>query len=125
MTEDSSATFTPAPVKPSITFDELARIDVRVGTIEAVEDVEGSTKLVRLRVNFGDHVRTILAGMKREREDVSEIVGRQALFVVNLEPKKMAGEVSEGMLFDVGYADGLLPALAVPEREVPDGARVG
>ena len=125
MTEDVSATFTPAPVKPSITFDELARVDVRVGTIEAVEDVEGSTKLVRLRVSFGDHVRTILAGMKREREDLSVIVGRQALFVVNLEPKKMAGEVSEGMLFDVGYADGLLPALAVPEREVPSGARVG
>lgn len=125
MTEDSSGTFTPAPVKPPISFDELARIDVRVGTIEAVEDVEGSTKLVRLRVNFGDHVRAILAGMKRERENVSEIVGRQALFVVNLEPKRMAGELSEGMLFDVGYADGLLPALAVPEREVPNGARVG
>ncbi|HEX8160345.1 MAG TPA: hypothetical protein VF538_00480 [Pyrinomonadaceae bacterium] len=125
MTEDATAAFAPAPVKPPITFDELARIDVRAGTIEAVEDVAGSTKLVRLRVDFGDHVRTILAGMKREREDVSEIVGRQALFVVNLKPKKMAGEVSEGMLFDVGYADGLAPALVVPERGVPDGARAG
>jgi tRNA-binding protein len=125
MTGDSGGAFTPAPVKPPITFDELARLDVRVGTIESAEDVAGSTKLVRLRVNFGDHVRSILAGMKREREDVREIEGRQALFVVNLEPKRMAGEVSEGMLFDVGYADGLLPALAVPERLVPDGARVG
>jgi methionine--tRNA ligase beta chain len=121
VTEDATAAFAPAPVKPPITFDELARIDVRAGTIEAVEDVAGSTKLVRLRVDFGDHVRTILAGMKREREDV----GRQALFVVNLKPKKMAGEVSEGMLFDVGYADGLAPALVVPERGVPDGARAG
>jgi tRNA-binding protein len=125
MTDDSSGAFKPAPVKPPITFEELARIDVRVGTIESVEDVVGSTKLVRLRVNFGDHVRSILAGMKRERENVGEIVGRQALFVVNLGPKRMAGELSEGMLFDVGYADGLLPALAVPEREVPNGARVG
>ena len=125
MTEHSVTRFTPAPVKPSITFDELARIDVRVGTIEAVEGVEGSTKLVRLRVNFGDHVRSILAGMKREREDVTEIVGRQALFVVNLAPKRMAGVLSEGMLFDIGYADGLRPVLAVPEGRVPDGARAG
>ena len=125
MTGDSEGTFTPAPVKPAIGFEELARVDVRVGTIESVGDVEGSAKLVRLRVNFGDHVRTILAGMKQERDDPREIEGRQALFVVNLEPKRMAGEVSEGMLFDVGYADGLVPVLAVPEAEVPNGARVG
>ena len=46
-------------------------------------------------------------------------------FVVNLAPRRMAGEVSEGMLFDIGYADGITPALAVPERSVPDGARAG
>jgi methionine--tRNA ligase beta chain len=125
VSDEAKEKFAPASVKSSITFDELAKIDVRVGTIESVEDVEGSSKLVRLRVNFGDHVRTILAGMKRERENPKEIVGRQALFVVNLEPRRMAGEVSEGMLFDVGYADGLSPVLAVPEREMPDGARVG
>jgi tRNA-binding protein len=125
VSDETKGKFAPAPVKPSIRFDELEKIDVRVGTIEAVEDVEGSTKLVRLRVNFGDHSRSILAGMKRERENPKEIVGRQALFVVNLEPRRMAGEVSEGMLFDVGYADGLVPVLAVPESEVPDGAHVG
>jgi tRNA-binding EMAP/Myf-like protein len=48
----------------------------------------------------------ILAGMKQERENPREIEGRQALFVVNLEPKKMMGQMSEGMLFDIGYADG-------------------
>ena len=123
--KDSRATFKPAPVKPHVSADLLAQLDVRVGTIEAVEDVEGSAKLVRLRVNFGDHRRSILAGMKREREDPREIVGRQALFVVNLEPKRMAGELSEGMLFDIGYEDGVQPALAVPEKSVPDGARAG
>jgi tRNA-binding protein len=120
-----SGTLAPAPVKPPISFEELAKIDVRVGTVESVEDVAGSAKLLRLRVNFGDHRRSILAGLRRERENPRELEGRQALFVVNLEPKRMAGERSEGMLFDVGYADGLLPALAVPERGVPDGARVG
>ena len=115
----------PAPVKPPVGIDALERIDVRVGTIERVEDVEGSDKLLKLTVSFGDHRRTILAGMKRERENPKEIEGRQALFVVNLEPRRMAGVLSEGMLFDIGYADGLRPVLAVPEGRVPDGARAG
>jgi len=59
------------------------------------------------------------------RADPQEIEGMQALFVVNLEPKRMAGEVSEGMLFDIGYADGIKPVLAVPERPVSNGVRAG
>jgi len=114
-----------APIKPTIAFDLLEKIDVRVGTIEQVEDVPKSDKLVKLLVDFGDHKRTILAGMKQERANPKEIEGKQALFVVNLAPKKMAGEISEGMLFDIGYADGLTPVLAIPEKPVPNGARVG
>lgn len=114
-----------APVKPLITLDVIDKIDVRVGTIESVEDVSGSDKLVRLRVDFGDHKRSILAGLKQERADPKEIEGKQALFVVNLAPKKMMGEVSEGMLFDIGYSDGILPVMAVPEQSVPNGCRAG
>jgi tRNA-binding protein len=117
--------FTPAPVKPIVQFSALDALDIRVGTIERVEEVPRSEKLMRLIVNFGDHTRTILAGIRKERENPQEIAGKQALFVVNLEPRKMAGEVSEGMLFDMGYADGLTPALAMPEREVPNGTRAG
>jgi tRNA-binding protein len=112
-------------VKSPIGMDVLEKIDVRVGTIERVEDVAGSEKLVRLIVEFGDHKRTILSGMKQERENPREIEGKQALFVVNLAPRKMMGEISEGMLFDIGYADGVKPALAVPERPMPNGARAG
>jgi methionine--tRNA ligase beta chain len=114
-----------APIKPTIALDVLDKIDIRVGTIELVEDVKGSNKLVKLTVDFGDHKRRILAGMKQERQNSKEIEGKQALFVVNLEPKKMLGEVSEGMLFDIGYADGITPVLAVPESEVPNGTRAG
>lgn len=114
---------TPAPVKPLIKPSVLEQIDVRVGTILSVEEVAGSDKLMQLRVAFGDHERTILAGTRQERENPKEIQGRQALFVVNLEPLKMRGVLSEGMLFDIGYADGLRPVLAVPEAPVPDGAR--
>ena len=116
---------TPAAVKPAITIADLERIDIRVGTILRVEDVPKSSKLARLRVDFGDHQRTILAGIRKERNDAREIEGRQALFVVNLPPRAMAGETSEGMLFDIGYADGVVPVLAVPESPVPSGTRAG
>jgi tRNA-binding protein len=119
----NSEEFKVAPVKPPISIVELEKIDIRVGTITSVEDVSGSDKLVRLIVDFGDHRRSILAGMKQEREYPREIEGRQALFVVNLEPRKMMGEMSEGMLFDLGYADGMKPVLAVPENIVPNGTR--
>ena len=116
---------TPAAIKPAISIDVLNQIDIRVGTILSVTDVPGSDKLVQLRVSFGDHERTILAGMKQERENPREIEGKQALFVVNLEPRKMRGVMSEGMLFDIGYADGIRPVLAMPEALVPDGTRAG
>jgi tRNA-binding protein len=111
------------PIKPTITKADLDRVDIRVGTIESVEDVTGSDRLVRLTVDFGDHRRRILAGMKKERADPMEIQGKQALFVVNLESKRMMGELSEGMLFDLGYEDGITPVLAVPEKLVPNGTR--
>nr|WP_236883240.1 tRNA-binding protein [Clostridium botulinum] len=114
-----------APVKENINIDVLDKIDIRVGTIKLVEDVEKSDKLVKLSVDFGEFSRTILVGMKGERDNPKEIEGKQALFVVNLAPKKMAGEVSEGMLFDIGYADGIIPVLAQPEKPIPNGTRVG
>jgi len=114
-----------APVKPPISIDLLEKVDIRVGTIRLVEDVKGSNKLVKLTVDFGDHTRTILVGMKQEREDPKQIEGRQTLFVINLEPKKIMGEDSQGMLLDIGYADGIKPVLAQPEAAVPNGARAG
>ena len=113
------------PIKELIEIDLLDKIDIRVGTIKSVEDIKKSDRLVKLSVDFGDFMRTILVGMKGARGDPKEIEGLQALFVVNLAPKKMAGEISEGMLFDIGYADGIVPVLAQPEKPVPDGTRVG
>jgi tRNA-binding protein len=115
----------PAQVKPLISPELFNQIDVRVGTILSVTDVANSDKLIALEVSFGDHKRTVLAGMKRERANPREIEGKQALFVVNLAPRKMAGMVSEGMLFDIGYLDGITPVLALPETHVPDGTRAG
>jgi tRNA-binding protein len=118
-------TMVPVPAKPLISASDLEKLDIRVGTIRQVEDVPNSDKLVRLVVGFGDHERSILAGLKKERPNLDVLRGKQTLFVINLTPRKMAGLVSEGMLLDIGYADGLVPVLTIPEQPVPDGSRAG
>jgi methionine--tRNA ligase beta chain len=106
-------------------MDVLEKLDIRLGTILSVTELADSRKLVELVVDFGDHTRTILSGMKGERENLQALAGLQTLFVVNLEPRKMAGRLSEGMLLDIGYADGMRPALALPEHPLPSGSRAG
>jgi len=120
-----SRPFTPAPPKPEIDGATLERLDVRLGTIRAAEPVAGTDRLAALTVDFGDRQRSIVAGIRTERASLDSVVGAQALFVVNLAPKTIRGQVSEGMLFDVGFADGLRPAFARPEWPVPDGVRAG
>lgn len=91
----------------------------------SVSEVKNSKKLMKLIVDFGDHTRSILAGIKQERKNPKEIENQQALFVLNLPERKMAGEISQGMLFDIGYADKIAPCLTVPEVPVPNGTRAG
>jgi tRNA-binding protein len=115
----------PAPIKDEISFEDFEKLDIRIGTIISVSEIKKSNKLMKLMVDFGDHTRSILAGIKQERENPKEIENKQALFVVNLPERKMAGEVSQGMLFDIGYTDGVKPCLAMPENPVPNGTRAG
>lgn len=62
---------------------------------------------MKLTVDFSDHTRSILAGIKQERDRPKDMEGKQALFVMNLPERKRAGELSQGMLFDIGYEDKL------------------
>ncbi len=117
--------FSPAPVKPPVDPAVLEQLDVRAGTIRAAVPLAGADRLAVLTVAFADRARTIVAGIRTERPSLDAVVGRQCLFAVNLAPKTIRGQLSEGMLFDIGYADGLRPAFAVPEWPVPDGTRAG
>ena len=112
-------------IKAEIKIKDLDKIDIRVGTIETVEDVPASDRLIKMTVDFGAFKRTILVGMKKERENPKEVEGKQALFVFNLAPREMFGIESHGMLWDIGYEDGIIPVLAMPEKPVPNGTRVG
>lgn len=117
--------FVPHAIKPTATIESLQQLDIRVGTVAAVAAVEGTDRLATLTVEFGDRSRTIVAGIRTERTGLDALVGQQALFVVNLPARTIRGQVSEGMLFDLGYEDGIRPALAQPEWPVPDGTRAG
>jgi tRNA-binding protein len=121
----ASSTFAPVPVEPPIDYESLERIDVRVGTIRAAVPVSGADRVAVLTVDFGDHTRSIVAGIQAERPNLEAVVGVQTLFVVNLAPKTIRGQLSEGMLFDAGFADDLRPAFLQPEWPMPDGVRVG
>lgn len=112
-------------IKAEIKIKDLDKIDIRVGTIETVEDVPASDRLIKMTVDFDAFKRTMLVGMKKERENPKEVEGKQALFVVNLAPREMFGIESHGMLWDIGYEDGIIPVLAMPEKPVPNGTRVG
>ena len=79
-----TATFEPSPIRPEISLDQLRQIDIRVGSIMAVEEIPQSRKLMKLTVSFGSQARSIVAGIKQERPQPQLLVGMQALFVVNL-----------------------------------------
>ena len=108
-------------VKPVVVFNDFARLDLRVGTVRVVEDIEGSDKLYRLTVDLGIEygTKTIIAGVKPWYKS-EDIHGKQFIFAANLEPRKMMGEVSNGMLL-AAEADGKAVLLPL-SGGVPNGA---
>jgi methionyl-tRNA synthetase len=106
-------------MKPIITYDEFAKMDMRIGKIINVEEKEGSEKLLRLTVDFGDEgQRNILSGIKQSHT-ADDLVGKKFLFIINLQPRRMMGEDSEGMIL---MAEGEKPIALIPAEEVSEGS---
>ncbi len=109
--------------KNYIAIDDVVKVEIHVGTIQACESVEGSDKLVKMAVNLGDKgVRTILAGIKKSHVP-SELVGKRGIFITNLKPRKMAGHESQGMMLVAEDKDGNVQLLQAPAG-VADGTRL-
>lgn len=104
-----------------MTIDEFRKVELRVGKITAAERVEGSEKLVKLQVDTGEP-RQLVAGIGKAYEPEA-LVGREIVVVANLEPRKMMGLESQGMLLAAHGEDGV-PFLLGPDKEVPPGAAV-
>lgn len=106
-----------------ITIDDVVKVELLVGTIDACEDVEGSDKLVKMTVNLGAKgVRTILAGIKKSYAP-AELVGKRGLYITNLKPRKMAGIESQGMMLVAEDEHGKVQLMQAPVG-VPNGTRL-
>lgn len=114
------------PIKETIQLKTFDSIDIRVGTILEIVPIERSDNLLKFKIDFGEVIREIVSGIKKERSNFQSLVGKQALFLVNLEPKTICGGVSNGMILDLGYSEGIIPSPFIfPEFEVPNGTRLG
>lgn len=110
-------------MKPTIAYDDFAKLDLRVGTVTECVEKEGSEKLLRLTVDFGaDGTRNILSGIKQWYKP-KDLLGKQFIFVFNLAPRKMMGEESQGMIL---AAEGKRkPALLKPNSKTREGSQIG
>jgi methionyl-tRNA synthetase len=124
---------TPAEEKPrsagsakegilKISIDEFARLDLRVAKVLSADSIKGSKKLIQLEVDLGGERRTLLAGIAQTHKP-QDLVGKKVIVVANLQPAKLMGIESQGMVL-AAVADEQNIVLVVPEGDVPPGTRV-
>ncbi len=111
---------------PEISYDDFAKLDIRMGTVLAAELVPETDKLIKCTVDFGDPlvgggVRTIVSGIAQWKKP-EELVGKQLPYIVNLAPRTLRGVVSQGMLLAASDESGV--ALLNPERLLPPGTKL-
>lgn len=106
-----------------IDIDYFRKVDLRVGEIEEAERVPGSDKLLRIKVDIGGEKREVVAGIAGQYKP-EELIGRQIIIVVNLQPRKIRGIWSQGMLLAASVGEEGIPVLIQPEKKVPPGSRI-
>ena len=104
-----------------ITYDDFIKLDIRIGTVTSAEKVQGTDKLIRLEIDLGEGTRQVVAGMALTYTP-EDFIGKQVPILVNLEPRKLRGIESQGMILaaDVGGK----PIMLIPHREGPPGSAV-
>jgi len=105
----------------NVPFSDFKKLDLRIGKIENVEDVEGMDRLYKLTVDLGREKKTLLAGLKESHQPY-ELLGKSVVVVTNLEPREIRGIRSQGML--LAAVSGDKPVLLIPEEEVKSGSKV-
>jgi methionyl-tRNA synthetase len=110
------------PQKPSISFDEFEKMDIRIGTILEAEAVPKTKKLLKFRIDTGIDIRTIVSGIA-EHFTPEELVGRQVTVIANLAPREIKGVLSHGMILMTERADGKF-VMIPPTEKVPNGKTV-
>lgn len=105
-----------------ISYDDFAKLDIRVGEVKAVESVPETDKLLKCTVDFGElGTRTIVSGIAQYRTPES-LVGKKLPYIVNLAPRMLRGVESQGMLLAASVGDDI--ALLIPDKETPPGTKL-
>jgi len=112
-----------SPLAPIITIDDFAKVDLRAGTVVEAERIKGADKLLRLVVDLGFEKRQVLAGIAKAY-DPEKLIGRKVVVVANLQPRKMRGLESNGMIVAASLGDGDPPILVGFNEDTPNGARL-
>ncbi|MBI1982696.1 MAG: methionine--tRNA ligase [Acidobacteria bacterium] len=108
---------------PKISIEDFAKVEMRVGEILTAEPVQGAQKLLKLTVNIGEEVRQVVAGIA-EYYKPEEIVGMKVVLVTNLQPRKLRGVESNGMIVAATLGEEGRPVLVTFKEDVPNGARL-
>jgi len=103
-----------------VSYDDFKKLDLRVAKILEAQHIDGSEKLLKLKISLGDQERQILAGIAKFYEP-EKLIGRQIIVIANLEPKNLMGEESQGMLLAAGEEE---PILLVPDKETIIGSKI-
>ena len=107
-----------------VSLEDFETFDLRVGEIVSAKPVPGSEKLMTLQIDLGTERRVILSGMRPDYTPEA-VVGMQVVVLCNLEPRKIMGIISQGMILDAGYREGVIPpALLTVSHKVPNGVRI-
>lgn len=107
----------------NISYDDFAKLEIRIGTIKAVEVVPEADRLLKLIVDIGEEApRQIISGIREYYDDIEQLVGRQCPFLVNLEPRMIRGLESQGMILAGGQAETF--NLLHPDKAVPPGTQI-
>lgn len=105
-----------------INIDDFAKLEIKIGTVVSAEKIPEADKLIKLIFDFGDEQRQIMSGIAEFFPEPSVLVGRQMPVLVNLEPRKLRGYESQGMIMAIDAGDGIV--LLKPETDVPAGSKV-
>ena len=109
-------------MKPTIEFEDFLKLDLRLATIVKAEKLEKSNKLLRIEIDLGAEKRTVLSGIAKQYKP-DELIGKQVQVVINLKPRKIMGELSEGMILMAEDEEGKL-SLIGPDKKIAEGSSI-
>jgi len=109
----------------SINFDDFKKVELKVGEIKSVEDIEGADKIYKITVDLAEEApRTLVAGIKLHYPDKEALIGKKVAVVTNLEPRAMRGVTSQGMILAASTPDKSSVVVLTLDRDIPNGSTI-